>query len=310
MPDNRDKLTVGLTGSFGSGCSTLKESLAKLGFEPFSLSRYVKDKWQRKTGSPIEKAPRKELQDIGDEFRKTSGKTYYLAELAAKEAQASAENDKPLLFDNIRNIGEVEYLRKNYPNFFLIAVDCSPNIRWERVKKHYQDLGFNENQFEVDDKRDKYDERTKYGQSVDFCVDEADILIDNDKAFPTHTVALEKLKDKINPYINLMRREQTRTPNPFELYMGIAYTASLKSECVKRRVGAVIVDEKNNAIVSVGYNENPLPIEPCFRKYGQCYREIYKAKYFQHLESSKQKCPKCDVELHNLTALLVPEMRV
>lgn len=300
MSADKERLTVGLTGSFGSGCSTLKESLMKLGFESFSLSRYVKETWAKKTGNPIQKASRKELQDIGDDFRRTHSKTYHLAELAVVEAEASSKTAKPLLFDNIRNIGEVDYLRNKYSNFFLIAVDCSPNIRWERVKEHYQNLGLNENQFEVDDKRDKYDERTIYGQSVDFCVDDADILIDNDKVFPTHAVAVDKLKDKITPYINLMRREQTRPPTPFELYMGIAYTASLKSECAKRRVGAVIVDEKNNAMVSVGYNENPLPMEPCVRKYGQCYRDIYKVKYFRHLENSKQTCPKCGVELRDL----------
>ena len=182
----------------------------------------------------------------------------------------------------------------------MIAVDCGPKKRWERVKEQYQDKGKDEIQFEIDDKRDKYDEKTKFGQNVDFCVDDADVLIDNDKDYPTDDVAIDKLKDKILPYINLMKGDLSRTPNPLEMYMGIAYTASLQSRCVKRRVGAVIVDEKYNAILSVGYNENPHPIEPCLSKYNQCYRDVYKVQYFKHLEKLKTKCPQCGAELKNL----------
>jgi deoxycytidylate deaminase len=82
--------------------------------------------------------------------------------------------------------------------------------------------------------------------------------------------------------------------------MGIAYTASLQSRCVKRRVGAVIVDEKYNSILSVGYNENPHPIEPCIIKYKRCYRDHYKSQYFKHLEKIKQRCPQCGELLKNL----------
>jgi len=299
MSKRKDRLVVGLTGSFGSGCSTLKNSLVKLGFEPFSLSKFVKDAWHKETGKPTEEALRENLQDVGDKLREENRRNSYLAELAIGEANKKVGENSPLVFDNIRNIGEVDYFRKTFPNFFLIAVDCSPGIRWERVKKRYQKLGLNENQFEKDDKRDKYDEMTKYGQQVELCVDNADVLIDNDRTFPT-IVAVDKLKDKISQYINLMKGDIKRPPHLFELYMGIAYTASLRSQCLKRRVGAVIVDERSNAIVSVGYNENPRPIEPCISKYHRCYRDIYKLKYFQKLENSKQKCPKCSQELKDL----------
>lgn len=300
MSPDQDRLVVGLTGSFGSGCSTLKESLSKLGFETFSLSKYVKNEWVKRNKKPIEQAPRKALQNIGDQMRKNSGKNEYLAERAAKEASKRAKRDRSLLFDNIRNIGEVHYFRRTYPNFFLIAMDCSPKIRWDRVKEQYQSINKNESQFEIDDRRDKFDERTKFGQTVDSCVDDADVLIDNDITYLTHEVAVEKLREKIRPYVNLMKRDLSRTPNPLELYMGIAYTASLQSRCIKRRVGAVIVDEKFNAILSVGHNETPYPIEPCVNKYHQCHREIYKASYFKHLEKLGQKCPKCDRKLVNL----------
>jgi deoxycytidylate deaminase len=297
MANNQDRFVIGLTGSFGSGCSTIRESLGKDGFEPFSLSKYVKEAWHKETGKPIEQAPRKELQDIGDRLREKNAKTFYFAELALKEAEEKAKNGTPWVFDSIRNLGELRHFRKRFHNFFLFAVDCSPRNRWERVKKHYLDLGLNEDQFEIDDNRDKYDERTKYGQQVELCVDDADVVIDNDKPYPTNIVQIDKLGDKVSPCISLLKEELRRPPSPFELYMGMAYTASLMSQCMKRRVGAVIVDEKNDAVVSVGYNETPPGIEPCKIKYNRCSRDIYKIKYFERLESSGQKCPKCETVL-------------
>jgi deoxycytidylate deaminase len=297
MTEERDKIVVGLTGSFGSGCSTLMKSLVKLNFKEFRLSEYVRDEFHKKTGKPKEEATKKELQDIGDQMRQENGMEYlaYLASEGAKKFR-----NEPLVFDSIRNIGEANFFRKKYHDFFLIAVDCGPKKRWERIKDQYLDKGLDENQFEIDEKRDKYDEKTKFGQSVDFCVDDADVLIDNEKDYPDEDIAVDNLKDKISPYIGLMKGDLSRTPTFLETNMGIAYTASLQSRCVKRRVGAVIVDEKYNSILSVGYNENPHPIEPCIIKYKRCYRDHYKSQYFKHLEKIKQRCPQCGELLKNL----------
>ncbi len=298
MTEKRDRLVVGLTGSFGSGCSTLTKSLVKLGFKEFRLSEYVRNQYHEKTGKPKEEATKKELQDIGDQMRQEHG-IEYLAYLASLEADKTGE--EPLVFDSIRNIGEVNFLRKKYDAFFLIAVDCGPKKRWERIKEdQYLEKGLDENQFEIDEKRDKFDEKSKFGQSVDFCVDDADVVIDNEKDYPDEDIAIDNLKDKIAPYIGLMNGDLSRTPNPLEMNMGIAYTASLSSKCVRRRVGAVIVDEKYNSILSVGYNENPHPIEPCIIKYKRCYRDHYKSQYFKHLEKMKQTCPECRTLLKDL----------
>jgi len=124
-------------------------------------------------------------------------------------------------------------------------------------------------------------------------------MIDNDKTFRTRSVAINKLKSKIEGYVDLMMGK-LRPPTRFESYMSMAYSASLMSQCIKRRVGAVIVDEKNDAIVAVGYNENPQPMEPCISKYFQCYRDIYKAEYFKDLERRDETCPRCNKKLQDL----------
>ncbi|MGA2386654.1 MAG: AAA family ATPase [Candidatus Bathyarchaeia archaeon] len=298
MTEVKEKLALGLTGSFGSGCSTLGEALVKLGFEQFSLSKYVKEAWAQKNGKDSKEAKKSDLQNMGNELRE-SKENSYLASLAVNEANERAKENKRLVFSSIRNLGEVEYLRSSYRNFFLIAVDCSTGIRWERVKDDYKKLGQGEDQFFEDDKRDKLEEWTEHGQQVQLCVDEADMMLDNDETFPSRPTAVLKLKSKIDPYIELFEGK-LRPPEAVESYMGMAYSASLMSQCIKRRVGAVIVDEKKDAILSVGYNENPYPMKPCFIKYAGCYRDICKNKRMAELESNATVCPKCEQKIKDV----------
>lgn len=295
-------LRIGLTGSFGSGCSTLADSLKRMGFQVFSLSDLVKKEWKRThQGKSIEEATRKELQDIGNYLRDKHGDGF-LAEEIVKEALEKTKNKTPLIFDSIRNTAEIMMLRSKFRNFFLIAVDCSPEIRWERAKDGYRKLNLTDYDFEIDDERDKYEEGISHGQQVRLCVDQADLLIGNDEVYPDREVAMDKLQAKIEDYISLMSGEKAKQPTPMESYMSMAYTASLMSRCIKRQVGAVIVDEKNNILISSGYNENPKPMEPCFIKYaGRCYRDIYKTMYFKDLEKKGQTCPKCGKKLTNLS---------
>jgi deoxycytidylate deaminase len=293
------QLVVGLTGPLGSGCSTIRKALVKDGFVPFCLSDYIRKEYEKSTGNPIGKASKKDLQDLGDKMRREKG-TEYVAVLAKTEAD-KVEKTKPLVFDSIRNIGEVNYLRKQYDRFFLVAVDCVLEKRWQRIKEeHYLSKEKNERDFLTDEKRDKYDETTRYGQSVDLCVEDADIVINNRVDYQDEDIAIDNLRGKISPYIGLMNGDLGITPSPLEMNMAVAYTASLSSKCVKRRVGAVIVDEKSNTIMSVGYNENPQPIDPCIVKYKRCYRDHFKTQFFKQQENLNQRCPKCKEPIKDL----------
>ncbi len=68
--------------------------------------------------------------------------------------------------------------------------------------------------------------------------------------------ALEKLG-------SLVRRKLAGTPRPSwdEYFMRIAQVASMRSNCIKRKVGAVVV--KDRRIVSTGYNGTPRGTRNC-----------------------------------------------
>ena len=56
-----------------------------------------------------------------------------------------------------------------------------------------------------------------------------------------------------------------------EYFMKMAHTASLRSDCMRAQVGAVIVN-KRNKIKGTGYNNTPAGVRSCHKKYKECYR--------------------------------------
>ena len=60
-------------------------------------------------------------------------------------------------------------------------------------------------------------------------------------------------------------------PSFQEYFMGLAKQAAIRSNCLRARVGAVIVDE-NNKIKSTGYNGTPSGVTSCLEK-GFCFRK-------------------------------------
>ncbi len=286
-------LIIGLTGSFGSGCSTLTKAFKNKKFEGYSLSDIIWDKWREDNpGKEDKEAEREELQDIGNNLREDDGNEI-LALKTWEQVVADKNNNKNLVFDSIRNTAEINFFRNKFPlRFYLIAVECPREMRYNRVRgKQYDPQGKTREDFENDDKRDRNEEGFEHGQQVQRCVDEADITIKNENDIPDEKVQIQKLSEKIIPHISLLSGV-LRPPEPEEYFMSLAYTASLKSKCFKRQVGAVIVDELGR-VLGVGCNENLELLKQCIDKDGpgDCQRDIDKRKYFKKLKEDKQDCP-------------------
>lgn len=58
--------------------------------------------------------------------------------------------------------------------------------------------------------------------------------------------------------------------NKIDYYMNIAFAVSLRSTCLRRKVGSIIV--KDNRILSTGYNGSPHGMENCINNPDVCYR--------------------------------------
>ena len=101
---------IGLTGSFGSGCTYVaKNLLANLGYQRLSLSDLLRQEHGSGAGQS-NGVPRQGLQEFGDELRKTRGASYLAEQAHATIVQAGqADASGKWVIDSIRNPAEVHY---------------------------------------------------------------------------------------------------------------------------------------------------------------------------------------------------------
>ena len=103
-------IIIGLTGSFGSGCSVVANHLEQKGFQFISISSIL-EKIAAKKGHDFSKLLRKErrtkLQDLGNELRKKD------SGILIKEGLKGTDLDKDIVINSIKNPGEIEELKKN-----------------------------------------------------------------------------------------------------------------------------------------------------------------------------------------------------
>ncbi|MGV8151033.1 MAG: AAA family ATPase [Candidatus Woesearchaeota archaeon] len=194
------KLVIGLTGTIASGKATIAELLKQKGFTLQVLSAIIADEL-RKEGREV---VRTSLQDKGNDLRaKLGGQA--LVELTLKKHQSYST---PLVIDGIRNLDEINYLRKRDDIiFYLIGVDAPIETRWNRINKRNRDIDLlDHDKFILDDARDRGFNEPLNGQQVGMCLVQADFLINNDEDF-TGPIEHSKLyKDMNEIYRKIMKK--------------------------------------------------------------------------------------------------------
>lgn len=303
-------LIIGITGRFGAGCTTTSDFFTKeKGFVQFRLSDPLK-KIARKRHADFDriedKKKRRILQDIGDEMRQKSRE----ALVSPVIGRIKKENITNAVIDGIRNHYEVRALRREFNNFFLLSIDAETNTRWDRYKDIYKN---DIDTFETDDKRDAGDDEEDYGQKVKKCIALADILINNNKSFYKNKETeekddsvIERYGDKLLNHHNLMLDPGSKKPSIDELYMHYACSVALKSYCLQRQVGAVIVKENpfdpdkgeygDSYVIATGCNNVPIGESDC----KLCYRTSIKQAHF----NKYNYCKECGVLLVDRTTFI------
>lgn len=176
---------LAITGPFGSGKSTAASFFETKGFKKIVLSGFIEEEAIRRG----KKVTRKVLQDIGNEWREKFG-SYVLA----KKALGKAKEDslEKIVIDGIRNISEIEFLRKN-GNTKLLAVVSDKKNRFERLKKSKKREEMTWELFEKLDDRDRGIGEKETGLQVDKCIELADFSMENNKTEIEFNKELEQL---------------------------------------------------------------------------------------------------------------------
>ncbi len=257
-------MIIGLTGKNGSGKGEVARFLTDSGYEYFSLSDAVRDE----IAARGEEVTRDRLIATANRLRAEHG-----AGVLAERILAKLGPEVHAVVDSIRNPFEVEALRRRR-DFFLVAVDADPEIRFERVKARGRenDPTTYEAFLELEAKEAHSPDPTT--QQLNRTAEMADAVVSNDGT-------VEELREQVRQVIQALAANAGR-PDWDEYFMNIARVVSLRGNCIKRKIAAVIV--KDRRIISTGYNGTPRGIQNCNE--GGCPR-------CNHFGASGEKLDEC-----------------
>jgi len=236
-------MIFGLAGLNGAGKGEVLRFLAERSFYALSLSDVIRDRLAEQGVTET----RDRMIEAGTAIREEKGPGG-LAEILSKKLLP----DRNYVIDSVRHPAEVEVLRSKTSRFHLIWVDAPAECRLERMKAR----GRPGDPTSLEELRAQ--EARELGsadpaaQQLLAVRDLADIKIDNDGT-------LEALDRKLQTILEDSLFFER--PSWDEYFMSIARVVASRSNCVKRKVAAVIT--KDRRIISTGYNGTPRGVRNC-----------------------------------------------
>lgn len=235
------------------------------------------------------------LQDLGNELRKKYDPPILAAlamqEIAVKRTIAKGPEPKApktvYIIDQLKHPEEVELFKLVYGDIFYLIGVLSPEktrfnylTRTERIPKH-------EAQFLID--RDRNELNATHGQKLEKTLQRADYFIRNNQD------SVSNLAAPCQRFAALVHGKNGITPTTDESGMYAAYSASLKSACLSRQVGAAIVNKDGN-VISLGWNDVPKfggglytsdiqNDQRCIYHGAKCYNDIHKSHLIEDIVS-------------------------
>lgn len=236
-------MIIGLTGKNGSGKGVVADYLKSGGFIYYSLSDIIREEIQA-SGKEVN---RENLINMGRKLREEGGPSALADKIISK-----LDVDKNYIVDSIRNPAEVKVLRTR-KDFYLICVDADQRVRFERTKKRARENDPIDFEKFVELEERELQNSNPAAQQLNETANLADVVIMNNES-------LRELENRARDVILDLITKQQR-PDWDEYFMNIAKVTSLRGNCMKRKVAAVIVRDKR--IISTGYNGTPRGIKNC-----------------------------------------------
>ena len=235
-------MLIGLTGRNASGKGEVAEYLQNKSFYYYSLSDVIRDEI-RSRGMEI---TRDNLIAVGNELRQKYG-----SNILAERILAKIEDDKHYIIDSIRNPAEVTAFR-TAKHFKLIRIEASPEVRFKRIinRKRESDPRTLDEFIELEN-------REAHGDDTSQNLVKVELMSDHSL---TNDGTLEELYPRIDDLLLRLLKEVQR-PSWDEYFMNIAKVVASRSNCMKRKVAAIIVRDKR--VISTGYNGTPRGTRNC-----------------------------------------------
>ena len=236
-------MLIGLTGRNAAGKGEVAKYLQTKSFYYYSLSDAIREELRARK---LE-VSRESLIQVGNELRQRFGPS-----ILADRIVELTRPDRNYIIDSIRNPAEVATLRKACREFKLIRVDAPLQTRFDRtVARRRENDPITFEAFVALETREASGD--PMSQNLDEVEKLADEILVNDSS-------LEELRPKIDVMVSRLLTT-TQRPGWDQYFMDIARVVASRSNCMKRKVAAVIVLDKR--IISTGYNGTPRGTKNC-----------------------------------------------
>jgi dCMP deaminase len=236
-------MIIGVSGRNGAGKGAVVEFLAERSFYVFSLSDVVREELRRQG---VEET-RDRMIEAGRGLRTRGG-----AGALAEGLIPRLLPDRNYAIDSIRHPAEVEALRRFSPEFRLVWVEAKEVCRLDRIRAR----GRPGDPTEIEDLRAlearELASPDVAGQQLLAVQEIADFIVQNDAGFEELYAAIREVFRE-----NLFFERPTWD----QYFMSIAQVVASRSNCVKRKVAAVVTRDRR--IVSTGYNGTPRGTRNC-----------------------------------------------
>ena len=236
-------MIIGLTGTNGSGKTVAAEHLQKKGFRCYSLSDVIREELAARGLRPT----RENLIAEGNRLRSEFGPA-----VLARRISRKFRLDQNYVVDSIRTPQEVGALRE-CGAFHLLHLDAPRDVRYERaLRRGGNRVPASFSQFREQEERE-LESSDPSRQQLRSTWKEADRTLLN-------AGSIQEFRDNLTEITKGWMMEPDR-PGWDEYFMRIAQIAALRSNCMKRKVAAVLV--KDRRIISTGYNGTPRGVANC-----------------------------------------------
>ncbi|MFA6600300.1 MAG: deaminase [Candidatus Omnitrophota bacterium] len=236
-------MIIGLTGKNGSGKGEVAKYLQERGFQYYSLSDVLREEAQ-KNGLAL---TRDVLVELGNKLRGEQGPG-----VLAEKIFSRLDPEKHYVVDSIRHPSEVQVFRRRQ-DFLFACVRAPERLRFERLRQRGRERDprtFEE--FQALEARESQSDLAS-DQQLDPAIRLADVTVDN-------TGPVKMLHERVREVLLDFSKKQVR-PDWDTYFMDIAKVVALRSNCIKRKVAAVIV--KDRRIIATGYNGTPRGVKNC-----------------------------------------------
>lgn len=302
------ELFIALCGAVGSGVknlsTALQAGLEQHGYhvEHIKLSALIiecsSEKLENLSCGSFERYEK--LQNLGDSLRQQYSNSI-AAELAIqkitilREARFGDRSKPPVgpvktknkiayIIDQVKHPEEIELLRIVYRNnFYLLGMLRTESERRSNLKEERMTELNISTLIERDRKASE-----KHGQQVEESLHKADFFIRN-------IDLIDEISKSVDRFIKLVHGTNHITPTKDETGIYAAYSASLRSACLSRQVGAAITDDIGG-VLSTGCNDVPRfgggvydtetsADNRCFNHHGHCHNDKHKSIFQEEIES-------------------------